>query len=63
VLDDGPGFTDLDRAFERFAHEGQDGTGLGLAIVEAIAAAHGGRARAANRRSGGADVWLVLPRR
>ncbi|MEA2170337.1 MAG: hypothetical protein QOF76_3637 [Solirubrobacteraceae bacterium] len=63
VLDDGPGFADLDRAFERFAHEGQDGTGLGLAIVEAIAAAHGGRAGAANRRSGGADVWLVLPRR
>jgi signal transduction histidine kinase len=34
---------------------------LGLAIVEAIARAHGGEARAANRLDGGADVWLALP--
>jgi signal transduction histidine kinase len=62
VLDDGPGFTDLDRAFERFAHEGPGGTGLGLAIVESIARAHGGSAGARNRPSGGADVWIALPR-
>ena len=53
-------------AFERFSRDdrGRDGgagAGLGLAIVEAIARAHGGEAHAANRPTGGADVWVVLP--
>jgi heavy metal sensor kinase len=69
VRDDGPGVpTDfLPRAFERFSRpdtgRGGRGTGLGLAIVRSIAQAHGGTAHAANRDSGGADVWLSLPRR
>ena len=58
-----PGFVGL--AFERFSRDdhGREGAGagLGLAIVEAIAQAHGGEAHAANRPSGGADVWVVLP--
>jgi hypothetical protein len=29
--------------------------------VAAIAASHGGRARAASTEAGGADVWLELP--
>ena len=68
VLDRGAGFPEgfLPRAFERFSRgrptEG-DGSGLGLAIVETIAVAHGGRAGAANRPDGGADVWLALPLR
>ena len=41
---------------------GAGGTGLGLSIVELIARAHGGRAGAANRPEGGADVWLAIPR-
>ena len=67
VRDDGPGFAPgfLDRAFERFARADGDrsrgGSGLGLAIVAAIAASHGGCARAANPPAGGADVWLELP--
>jgi signal transduction histidine kinase len=66
VLDEGPGFPRefLGRAFERFSRadaSGADGSGLGLAIVETIARAHGGRANAANRPEGGADVWLALP--
>ncbi len=67
VRDEGPGFAPefVARAFERFsrADEGRagPGTGLGLAVVEGIAIAHGGSARAANRASGGADVWLCLP--
>jgi signal transduction histidine kinase len=67
VRDDGPGFTPefIDRAFERFSRadsaRGSGGTGLGLAIVEAIARAHDGRARVANRPDGGADVWLEMP--
>jgi signal transduction histidine kinase len=66
VLDDGPGFPAgfIDRAFERFSRAdptAADGSGLGLAIVESIARAHGGRAHAANRDGGGADVWLSLP--
>lgn len=68
VSDGGDGFPPafLPRAFERFsrADEGRsgDGSGLGLAIVEAIAEAHGGSAGARNRRGGGSDVWLSLPR-
>jgi two-component system OmpR family sensor kinase len=69
VSDEGPGFPPdfLDAAFERFSRadsgRGRGGTGLGLAIVEAIAKAHQGDARAANRPDGGADVWLTLPSR
>ena len=69
VLDRGDGFPPdfLGRAFERFsrapssAHDG--GSGLGLAIVQTVAHAHGGKAHAANREGGGADVWLSLPTR
>jgi heavy metal sensor kinase len=66
VLDEGPGFPDgfPDTAFERFsraAAPGEEGSGLGLAIVETIAVAHEGGARAANRPTGGADVWIWLP--
>jgi signal transduction histidine kinase len=68
VRDDGDGFDPdfLPRAFERFSRadpaRSSGGTGLGLSIVKAIAEAHGGRARAANRPGGGADVWVELPR-
>jgi heavy metal sensor kinase len=69
VADRGPGFPPdfLDHAFERFSRADpartRGGTGLGLAIVDRIARAHGGRARAANRADGGADVWIELPPR
>jgi signal transduction histidine kinase len=67
VLDGGPGFDPcfLPRAFERFSRadpaRSGGGAGLGLSIVQVIAEAHGGRAHAANREGGGADVWLSLP--
>ena len=67
VRDRGRGFDDafVGRAFDRFsradASRSSPGTGLGLAIVLAIAAAHGGQARAANAPLGGGDVWLELP--
>jgi two-component system OmpR family sensor kinase len=67
VVDRGPGFPEnfAERAFERFsradASHGQGGSGLGMAIVDAIARAHRGETRLANRPGGGADVWLVLP--
>ena len=67
VADDGDGFPEdfLPRAFDRFSRadeaRSRGGTGLGLSIVELIASAHGGRARAANRPGGGADVWIELP--
>jgi two-component system OmpR family sensor kinase len=69
VIDGGPGFPPefLPHAFERFGRadssRGEGGSGLGLAIVEAIAVAHGGRARAANAAGGGADVWIEVPLR
>ncbi len=68
VEDGGPGFPPdfLGHAFERFTRadssRGSAGTGLGLAIVDAIARAHRGTARAANRADGGADVWIELPK-
>jgi signal transduction histidine kinase len=68
VADGGPGFPPdfIDRAFERFSRADparrRGGTGLGLAIVDRIARAHGGRAAAANRPGGGADVWIELPK-
>jgi two-component system, OmpR family, sensor kinase len=64
VIDGGPGLAPdfIDHAFERFARadgaRSRGGAGLGLAIVAAIAASHGGSARAANVPGGGADVWL-----
>jgi two-component system, OmpR family, sensor kinase len=67
VTDDGPGFPPdfLAHAWERFARadtaRGENGAGLGLAIVRTIAEAHRGRASAANRPTGGADVWIDLP--
>jgi signal transduction histidine kinase len=69
VTDEGRGFPDdiIDRAFERFgradeARSRAAGSGLGLAIVEAIAHAHGGYAYARNRKEGGADAGIALPR-
>lgn len=69
VSDTGPGFQAPEQAFRRFYREdparthgtGTDGTGLGLAIVRAVAEAHGGAARAENRRGGGARVVVELP--
>jgi signal transduction histidine kinase len=67
VSDEGGGFPPafLPHAFERFARadeaRGRGATGLGLAIVDAVARAHGGSAKAANRDGGGAVVSLTLP--
>lgn len=67
VADEGDGFPGelLPEVFERFTRAGgvrSSGTaGLGLAIVKAIATAHGGSARAANRPGGGAEVTFSIP--
>jgi len=67
VTDEGRGLPPdfVDDAFERFARADPartaEGSGLGLAIVRSIARAHQGEAHAANRPSGGADIWLALP--
>jgi signal transduction histidine kinase len=65
VLDEGLGFpSDLHSvAFDRFARSPtSSGAGLGLAIVAAVAGAHGGSVGSVNRPTGGADVWIGLPR-
>jgi len=69
VADTGPGLREdaLPTLFERFSqgdasHSSVEGTGLGLSIVRAIAEAHGGRASAENRPSGGALFRVRLPR-
>jgi hypothetical protein len=69
VADTGVGFPPelLTEAFSRFRRADSSrstasgGAGLGLAIVAEIAAAHGGRATAANNAGGGATVTLRLP--
>jgi two-component system OmpR family sensor kinase len=67
VRDEGQGFPPefVAQAFERFTRADQarsrGGTGLGLSIVQAIARAHGGKARAANDPAGGAKVSIELP--
>ncbi len=61
VSDDGPGFADLERAFQLFHTTKPHGTGLGLAVVADIARMHGGRAEAANDERGGARVTVSLP--
>ncbi len=74
LLDDGPGIPsdELERIFHRFHRTGRSraskpgearlgGAGLGLAIVRAIAEAHHGEVRAANRPEGGARFELRLP--
>ncbi len=69
VRDEGDGFPPefLSRAFDRFSRADDarsgDGTGLGLTIADAIARAHAGSVHARNLESGGADVWLSLPKR
>ncbi|HEY3551545.1 MAG TPA: HAMP domain-containing sensor histidine kinase [Gaiellaceae bacterium] len=68
VRDGGSGFPDefRARAFDRFSRaaeaRGRGGSGLGLSIVELVARAHGGDAGLCNSPSGGADVWISLPR-
>jgi signal transduction histidine kinase len=68
VRDAGPGFPDdfRARAFDRFSRadeaRSRGGSGLGLSIVDLIARAHGGSAGLRNGPSGGADVWISLPR-
>jgi signal transduction histidine kinase len=65
VEDRGPGFAEAERetVFESFvqgqAHAGGS-LGLGLSLVQRIAVAHGGRAWADNRETGGARVGFCV---
>jgi signal transduction histidine kinase len=68
VRDAGSGFPPefRERAFDRFSRADEarsgGGSGLGLSIVELIAGAHGGEAGLSESPSGGAEVWISLPR-
>lgn len=64
IEDNGPGFpAELKgRAFQRFVKgEHSTGHGLGLAFVEAVAQAHGGHVKVADRPGGGAILTVCLP--
>ena len=67
VRDRGPGIdpVDLQHVFDRFyrstSARSLPGSGLGLAIVRDVAQSHGGRAFAANRPDGGAEVGFWVP--
>jgi signal transduction histidine kinase len=71
VLDEGPGIpeSELERVFEPFYRieasrsRGTGGSGLGLGIARNIARAHGGDLVLCNRRMGGLEAVLTLPRR
>ena len=62
VHDQGPGFAPelLPEAFIPFKKTGS-GTGLGLALVAEVASVHGGKVKAQNQPSGGAQVGIWLP--
>ncbi len=69
IRDNGPGIPDeamLTRVFEPYfrgnAAGVSEGTGLGLTIAQSIAATHGGTLTLSNRREGGLEAALVLPR-
>jgi signal transduction histidine kinase len=68
VGDSGPGIPPefRERAFDRFSRadeaRSRGGSGLGLSIVELVAVAHGGEVGVSDSPSGGADVWISLPR-
>jgi two-component system, NtrC family, sensor kinase len=61
--DNGPGFTDVNRAFDPFYTTKPigKGTGLGLSICYGIVKEHGGEIQAANLEPHGARVRLELP--
>jgi len=66
IADDGAGISadDLERVFDRFfsgRNETGNGAGLGLNIARAIARAHGGDVRLANRTGGGCVATASLP--
>ncbi|MDR0358234.1 MAG: HAMP domain-containing histidine kinase [bacterium] len=69
VADSGPGVDAhlLPHVFDRFFRADPSryghGTGLGLAILKSIVERHGGVVAARNRRGGGLEVELQLPRR
>jgi two-component system sensor histidine kinase KdpD len=67
VADRGPGFAagEEEKVFDKLYRGSRaasaPGAGLGLAICRAVAQAHGGSIRAANRPGGGALITLTLP--
>ena len=70
ICDEGPGIpeSELERVFEPFYRlensrsRETGGTGLGLSIAHNIARAHGGKLILINRREGGLEAELTLPR-
>jgi two-component system, NtrC family, sensor kinase len=63
VMDSGPGFEDLNRAFDPFytTKPVGKGTGLGLSICYGLIKEHGGEIYAENLQPRGAAVVIELP--
>ena len=64
VADRGPGVSPelLQRIFDPYFSTHDSGTGLGLPIARRIAEQHGGSIHARNRRGGGLEVVIRIPR-
>jgi two-component system sensor histidine kinase HydH len=64
VRDDGPGFPEggIESSFEPFFTTKTRGVGLGLAVARRVVEMHGGTIAAKNRREGGAELRITIPR-
>jgi PAS domain S-box-containing protein len=63
VEDRGPGLSAPPaKCFQPFFTTKKNGTGLGLAVCQKLSRAHGGLVELRNRRDGGCEATLVLPR-
>ena len=63
MIDDGPGFGDLNSVLQRRVRldEQVPGHGIGLAVVKDLVASHQGELTLSQAPTGGAQVDIVLP--
>lgn len=61
VIDEGPGFANLDNVMTPFYTTKQNGSGVGLALCAEIVRNHGGQFKVGNKSGGGAVINMSWP--